>query len=123
VPLEPQPRASSGVAERFDPPVVAVPAAVEHRLVDALSFRTLPERRTDGLRPFGLASLGVLRGDARRRDERLPGIVIDELRGDMDDRAEDRKTRPTRAAADLLADALVTPRPGFAPGLFCCVLL
>src|SRR5438128_1461722 len=61
---KPQPRASGGLAQRFDSSVIAVPAAVEDRLADALGLRLLAEHRADRLRPlapFGFSVLGVAR--------------------------------------------------------------
>src|SRR5207244_253187 len=52
--LKPQPRASGGVAQRFDSSVIAVPAALEDRLAHAPGLRLLATRRPDraGLAPL-----------------------------------------------------------------------
>src|SRR3981081_1199701 len=75
--LKPQPRASGGIAQRFDSPVIAVAARIEDRLADALGLRLVAEHRADRLRPLGLLPLAVLGIDARRGNERLPRVVVD----------------------------------------------
>src|SRR5207247_4419396 len=59
--------------------------------------------------PLALIAFSILGVDARRRDQRLARVVVDELRVDVRDRAEHREARTARASADLLAYARVTP--------------
>src|SRR5207244_10024876 len=117
--LKPQPRASGGVAQRFASSVIAVPAAVEDRLADALGLRLLAEHRADRLRPLALLTFSIFRVARRRLDQGVAGVVVDELRVDVLDGAEDGEAWTSRAPADLLPHARVAPGPAFAPCLLC----
>src|SRR5207244_12996307 len=116
--LKPQSGAAGPIAQRLHSSVIAVAAAVEDGLRDPLGLRALAERGPDRLRPLGLAALRVLDVAARRGDERLPGLVVDELRVDVRERADHGEPRARRAAADVIAYALVTPGTALASGLF-----
>src|SRR5207237_9046917 len=112
-------RASGGATERFDSSVIGVPAAIKDCLADALGLRLLAEHRADRLRTLALLGVSVLGVDARRGDERVARVVVDELRVDVLDRAEHGEARTSRAPADLLPHARVAPGPAFPSCLFC----
>src|SRR2546429_750248 len=117
--LKPQSSRASAVAQRLDPPVIAISAAIEDRGLDPLRLRALAKQRSDGFGPLALLALAVLRVDARRGDEGPARVVVDELRVDVRERAEHGETRPVRAAADLLAHALVPTDPALGSRFGC----
>src|SRR5207244_13385890 len=117
--LKPQPLASGGVAQRFDSSVIAVPAAVEDRLADALGLRLLAEHRADRFRPLALLTFSIFRVARRRLDQGVAGVVVDELRVGGLDGAEDGEAWRGRAPAALFPPRRVAPGPAFAPCLLC----
>src|SRR5207249_6857243 len=80
-------------------------------------LRALAERLPDGRGLLRL--LAILLIEARRRRERPLGVVVDELRVDVRERAVHRKARTRRAAAHLLAHALVTATTTLLASLLC----
>src|SRR5947207_12961336 len=105
------------LGQRLDAAVVAVPAAVEDRALDARRLGPLGEQRADARRllealEVAHAGLGPLRG--RHGAARL---VVDELREDPAVGAADRQARPRGGADDLGAHAAPAAQALLLPGL------
>src|SRR6266508_891363 len=111
--LELQARLAGRVAERLHPAVIAVATAVEHDVADPGGLRALRDELADLLRALGLLLISRRRSlfdvEVGRGGERAAGAVIDDLRVDVRQRAEDREARPLSAAGDALAHARVAP--------------
>src|SRR5438270_1065428 len=97
------------VGERLDSAVIKEAAAVEHDLLDAGCLRLVG----DGLahsRGLLQAVALLLQRDRRRRRERAPALVVDDLRVEMVEAAEHGETRPLRGAGGVHAHAAVPLR-------------
>src|SRR5204862_6103105 len=101
------------IGERFDVAVIDVAAAVEHDLGDALVLGLLGDERADGLGRRGVRAFRprVLL-PARGRGDGLARGVVDHLRVDVLEAAEDGQARTIRSAVDLAADALFDAAAG-----------
>src|SRR4051812_28356530 len=109
--LDGQSGLARALGQRLDPAVVAVPAAVEDRALDARRLGTLGQQRTDPRRLLGAleiahAGLRPLRGCHGKAR-----LVVDELREDAAVGAADRQARPRGGAHDLGADAAAALEP------------
>jgi len=89
--------------------VIQIAAAIEDHLFDAFG---------DGLFCNGFSSFlcrryvaATFELDARSRDQRLPGLIVDHLGIDVVERAVHVQTRPLSRSAELLADAIVNTLP------------
>src|SRR5882762_10071061 len=120
--------ASSGcVGEGLHASVVHVAAAIEHHALDTLRLRLLGQEFPDQLRGGDVAALRLAGAEdlapAVHRQERPPGVVVDQLRVDVVQAAEHRQPRPRRRAAHeppqpLMPDVARRPpflRDHFAP--------
>src|SRR5260221_4572694 len=101
---------AGGVGHGADAPVIQEAAAIEHDARDALFFRALGDRGADRFGALEVSALHALgeralqrRLHARRRRERLPGHIVDDLRVDMRHAAEHAEPRTRRRAGNPLA--------------------
>src|SRR6476620_4685772 len=109
---------AGGIGERLDPPVVPEPGSIEDDALDACGFCPLGDELPDGGRFLGLGRLGALELllDCRGRGERLPGRVVDDLRVDVVEAAEDREARARFGTRQVKADPIVALASGGAAG-------
>src|SRR6185312_5306715 len=112
-PLKLQTGFAGRVGERHDAPVVDVPVAIEHDLVDALGLEAL---RDGGADLLGLVALLQARQRRQQRlverrggGDRLVRVVVHDLRVDVLRRTEHSQTRAIGRAVHLLADAVLAP--------------
>src|SRR4051812_30895961 len=95
-------------------PVIEEPVAIEHHARHALFLQPLGDRAADGLGAGDVAAallflqrLFHLRVDGRRRGDRPPGHVVDDLHVDVRHAAEDGEPRPRLVTLHALADAVL----------------
>ena len=109
---------AGGIGERLDPPVVPEPGSIEDDALDACGFGPLGDQLPDDgcfLRLGRLGALELLLG-RRGGGERLPGRVVDDLRVDVVEAAEDREARPRFRTRQVKADPVVALASGGAAG-------
>src|SRR3984893_10915785 len=98
------------ICQRLDTAVIQIAAAVKNHFLYALFMRALGDRLAHILRRCDVATgpLAIaLLGKGRCRSQRYAGVVVDQLRVDVVQRAVDVQPRPLGRAAHLLANARV----------------
>src|SRR5258708_23287146 len=107
--------AARGFGQRLDPTVIGKTAAIEDNGFNARFAGPLGDGLTDRRRTLGagcrferLAKVLVRAGGGRQRPARG---VVDHLRVDMVQAAENRQPRPRRIPLSVAASPAVPPRP------------
>src|SRR5262249_54542165 len=111
--LEFEPGFTRRIRQDLDSSVVAVSAAVEDDLVVSVLLEPSRDLLADRLRRVQVPA--VLQperlAEARGGGNRLAGLVVHGLHVDVAQAAEDDEPRARRSSRELLADAVVRPRP------------
>src|SRR3954447_15934853 len=102
---EAQAALASALRQRLDPAVVLVAAAIEHAGLDSGLLRARREQRAGLLGLLAALERSELLLGPGDRGDRVPGVVVDELRLDATQRAEHGQPRTLGGAAHLGADA------------------
>src|SRR6185437_8227826 len=113
LPSEVQSSLARTLGESLHASVEQVTGAVEDHALDAGLLGGRGERLAHLGRLAGLVALEAEPGP-RGGDDRLPAVVVDELRKDAAVRAVHREAGPLGGAADLAAHAAVPAKAGFA---------